>query len=180
MGLQITPISFSASTVIKSTDMNTNWTSVQTASNFDGVWNSASNSSAQLTVEDATIGSINIVRVRPATGSVDRGAALADAVSGVASSTLYVDSTGATNIGGNVGSIYNDVHNLYYQHSGFFIATGPGTYTTGITSGASAIAFVFTQKNTATKSVSTSSPSQTFTITVATSDAGTQWFFMSA
>lgn len=145
MGLKITPVSFSASTLIKSADMNTNWSLVQTATNFDGVWNAATNASAQITLEDATISSVNVIRIRASNGSPGRSISINNGkISTDGSGNLIVSSNGANKV------ISGTTH--AYQNFGFITGTGNGTYslTGGVTLG------IFTQKNTSAVSASLS------------------------
>lgn len=141
MGLKITPISFSASTLLKSADMNTNWTLVQTATNFDGVWNAATNASANITIEDATVNSVNVIRIRPSNSSPDRSVSINGVLSADGSGNLITPSSPARVISGNTYS---------YLNFAFTTGTGNGTYT-----GASFGSYgIFTQKNTSAVSAS--------------------------
>lgn len=125
MGLKITSVTFVANTLLKSTDMNTNWSQMTSTTHFDGIWNTQTNASVNVTVEDATINSVNVLRVRPANGNPDRGIAISSAVSGTQTNPVYVDSSGQV----NVNDATNDALNMHYYTASFFTGTGGGAYT---------------------------------------------------
>lgn len=78
MGLKVTPIVFTPQTLIKSADMNSNFTAVTTATNFDGSWQTSNNSLVFLSCQDTTVtnisgsSAINVLSITPATSSLSR------------------------------------------------------------------------------------------------------------
>lgn len=142
MGLKITPISFSASNLLKSADMNTNWTLVQTATNFDGVWNAATNTNAQITVEDATVNSVNVIRIRPSTASPSRSISINGLFSADGVGNLISQLPSKVVTGTSIAS---------YKNFTFVTGTGFGTY-----SFPPSPFGIFTQKNTSAVSASMS------------------------
>lgn len=82
MGLKITPIVFTPQTLIKSADMNSNFTAITTATNFDGSWEAANNSLARIGISDISYTpqnsgpSVNAIKIAPDATSVGRDYAL--------------------------------------------------------------------------------------------------------
>lgn len=143
MGLKITPVTFAATNLLKSADMNTNWSLVQTATNFDGVWNAATNANAQITVEDATVNSVNVIRIRPSSGSPSRSISINGGFSADGSGNLI--SVALPN------KLISGTSTMSYKNFRFFTGTGNGTY-----SWPGAALGIFTQKNTSAVSASIS------------------------
>lgn len=82
MGLKITPIVFTPQTLIKSADMNSNFTAVTSATNFDGNWETGNNTLVFLSCQDTTVtnilggSAINVLSITPAASSLSRVGAL--------------------------------------------------------------------------------------------------------
>lgn len=110
MGLKITPIVFTPQTLIKSADMNSNFTAITNATNFDGNWATGNNTLVLLSCQDTTVSNvsggsaINVLSLTPASTSLSRTGALGY----IASSTL---ANTITNIGGTSPTVLTRVVN---------------------------------------------------------------------
>lgn len=143
MGLKITPISFSASTLLKSADMNTNWTLTQTATNFDGIWNATTNANVQVSLVDATVSSVNVIRIQPANNTISRSISI--------NGGLSADGAGNCIISNLPNKVISGTSIMYYKNFTFVTGTGFGTY-----SFPPSPFGIFTQKNTSAVSASMS------------------------
>lgn len=82
MGLKITPIVFTPQTLIKSADMNSNFTATTTATNFDGNWETSNNTLVLLSCQDTTVpnvtgsSAIPVLSIQPSATSLSRHAAI--------------------------------------------------------------------------------------------------------
>lgn len=135
MGLLITPVTFYPFTTVASTDMNSNFTIVQTASKFQGSWNSSNNAAVQIQVKDTTdiFGNATFL-LEPGTGNADRGIALADRYSGTTTDAFYIDpATGYGHVVSHwlVAGADNTLNKARLQNGCFFTGTGSGTYSHG-------------------------------------------------
>lgn len=170
MGLVITPISFSASALLKSADMNTNWGFVTGATNFSGIWNSSNVASTTLTIEDATTHSVNVIRIRSSSASLSRGIIFEN---NAGAAVLYTDSSG--NINGLTPSRIIGSTSVPYVRGGYFTGTGHGNFTSGLTQG---IYMIFTQKNTSTVVASVNGTGSLGFPSVEASSSGTNWVIL--
>lgn len=124
MGLKITPIVFTPQTLIKSADMNSNFTAVTNATNFDGNWATNNNTLVYLSCQDTTISNvsggsaINALSIAPAGTSLSRVAALGYISGGTLNTMLTWDNTILTRMVNNItGGVYWVTANPYYTVS---------------------------------------------------------------
>lgn len=134
MGLRITPVTFYPFTTVASADMNSNFTSVQTASRINGSWNTSNNAAIQLTLNDTTVNSNAVIQFQPGAGNANRGISLAYNNNGTITDCMYIDPA--------TGYVHVPLHFLdsagptslnqnRAQPGAFFTGTGSGTYSHG-------------------------------------------------
>lgn len=125
MGLKITPIVFAPNTLIKSADMNSNFSAISSATNFDGTWQST-NTVVGLVADDSSINSTNVISIHPPSSGLDRNIAIGSLSAGSPVSCIYVASDGFLHV---ASRIKNDSCGFYHAAM-FFNQT---TTTTSVT-----------------------------------------------
>lgn len=136
MGLVITPVTFYPFTTVASADMNSNFTLTQTASKFQGSWNTSNNAAIQLQAVDTTDAySVAVFLLEPGTGNANRGISIAQRIGGTVTDVFYIDpATGFGHVKNHwlLSGADNTNNRARLQNGSFFTGTGSGTYSHGL------------------------------------------------
>lgn len=130
MGLSYTPISFTSSTIMSSSNVNSNFTAMQSATSFTGTWVAENNTSVGILIEDYSLTtplSQTVIRVRPPSTCPDRGIVFSSLKGGAVSDRLGISTSGKllTGLLSDTTAVSGGISYMFYF---FMSGVGNGTF----------------------------------------------------